>query len=325
MRPPYQQQAIPLILATISQPRLSSYRRFFSPRDDSELYGLYCWNDAISQRFFRTLALTEIAIRNQFHTALSTQYGVVGGPGSKDWYNFLALNKISADKIKSVTHRKSHGTYIPRMPAPSPDDVVSKLTFGFWPHLLDTARDALGAPVPWNSLLPQILPGHRQRHPTYWATQAAQDALFARIDLCNGLRNRIAHHEPLWKAGDLHTESRFRSNRPLTVVAPTPTTVTDALVRLNLVYSRTMELMQWLSPALASSHVVSDAYISFKGLATQSAVDTFKMLRPVEQFDLGDFKTLRNMKKTLKRTGRHGIPAEFRHNQSLLGYWISPI
>ncbi|MDT9120960.1 hypothetical protein RSW84_26335, partial [Escherichia coli] len=87
------------------------------------------------------------------------------------------------------------------------------LTFGFWPRLLDLKKDALHQNIDWGSILLDVLPGHPQRQATHWAKQKHQDGLFARLDLCNGLRNRIAHHEPIWKLGELMTEGRPRPGK----------------------------------------------------------------------------------------------------------------
>jgi len=58
-------------LDSISAARLSSYRRFFIPASDSELYGLYCWNEVLSTNFMRLTGIVEVALRNRFHLALS--------------------------------------------------------------------------------------------------------------------------------------------------------------------------------------------------------------------------------------------------------------
>jgi hypothetical protein len=119
----------------LSHARLRNYRTFFGATDDRAAYGLYCWNDAISVALSRVLGFAEIALRNQFHTALSARYGV-GATGSHDWYDYLTLNPKSKEAIRKITHewRRVGRTkqQVPRHPAPSPDDVVSKLTFGFW-------------------------------------------------------------------------------------------------------------------------------------------------------------------------------------------------
>lgn len=247
----------PALLDAISHPRLSSYRRFFGTTSDAEALGLYSWNDELSAALFRVVSIVEIVLRNQFHKGLSRHLGHVGSSGSKDWYNYLALPQLSYNKIRSITHTKNHGHWLPKNPVPSPDDVVSKLTFGFWPHLLDTTHLTTGAPVPWGAVLVDVLPGHRQSQVSHWNKQKHQDEFFGRMDLCNELRNRIAHHEPVWKLGPLMKEMRPRPNKLMTQALPAPTTPSDSLMRLQLLYARLVELLGWLSPPAHAAFVGS--------------------------------------------------------------------
>ena len=184
----------------LSIPRLSSYRRFFGVTSNAQALGVYQWNEAVAMNLFRAVCVTEVSIRNRFHDVLRGEYGGATG----DWYNKLRMGSKSVDSIEKITHIYRRGQLRPKVPAPSPDDVVSKLTFGFWPYLLDVNRTVSNDAVDWDILLPRILVGHRQRNDRdFWRNSVRHDEIFARLDLCNSLRNRVAHHEPLWKAGQL--------------------------------------------------------------------------------------------------------------------------
>lgn len=179
-------------IQALSHARLSNYRSFFGAVDDAEALGLYQWNDDLSAVLFRTVSLLEVVLRNQFHHAMSLRYGVMGGHGSRDWYVHVALNPRSQSRVRDITHYKQGNQMLPRVPTPSPDDVVSGLTFGFWPHLLDLKWDSHQQIVDWGPIFVDVLPGHRQRQASYWTKRKHRDSLFARLDLCNELRNRIA-------------------------------------------------------------------------------------------------------------------------------------
>lgn len=207
----------------------------------------------MSAVLFRTISLVEVVLRNRFHHAMSLRYGIVGSQGSKDGYEHVALGSHSRSRITDITHYRQGQHTLPRVPAPSPDEVVSSLTFGFWPHLLSLNADSHNRALDWGPILVDVLPGYRQRQTTYWAKLKHRDALFARLDLCNELHNRIAHHEPIWKLGPLMSEGRPRKGVPLTIEAPAPSTPADAVARLRLVYERVTELLSWLSPALRPS------------------------------------------------------------------------
>jgi hypothetical protein len=195
-----QPQNFPGTFDAISAPRLASYRTFFNPGSDAELYGAYCWNDAVAGAMFRLIAMVEVTIRNSFHRELSRHFKATsthGTPISNDWYDRMQLSSKGRDSVRSITHRRTKAGPIARVPVPSPDDVVSRLTYGFWRHLLDVTTDVHGAPIPWGRILTGILPNYPNSQVSYWRKQRHQDKFFARCDLIGDMRNRIAHLEPV--------------------------------------------------------------------------------------------------------------------------------
>lgn len=307
-------------IQALSHARLSNYRSFFGAVDDTEALGLYQWNEELSAVLFRTISLVEVVLRNQFHQAMSRRYGAVGGNGSRDWYVHVALSTLSKSKIQDITHHKRGGQLLPRVPAPSPDDVVSGLTFGFWPHLLDLTVDLHHQPVAWGPILVDVLPGHRQRQASYWAKLKHRDALFARLDLCNELRNRIAHHEPIWKLGPLMAEGRSRHGSPLTVQAPAPATPADALHRLRVLYDRITELLGWLSPAVAAQHQASEMHLRCVNLLQLDTLGDFRRLLPPSEINLATVPNLRTLRKALKYAARRKQPVLIKDGHRLIGH-----
>ena len=307
-------------IQALSHARLSNYRSFFGVTDDVQALALYQWNDELSACLFRTISLVEVVLRNQFHQAFSQRYGVVGGRGSKDWYEHVALSAIAKNKIKDITHYKQGQQLVPRNPAPSPDDVVSGLTFGFWPRLLDLEKDNLHKNIDWGPLLLDVLPGHRQQQATHWAKQKHRDAFFARLDLCNALRNRVAHHEPIWKLGPLMNEGRARPNKPLTVAAPAPSTPDQALARLRLLYDRVIELLAWLSPDLADQHTRCELHLRCLGLLQPDTLRAYRRTLHPAELDLAALPNLRAMRKALRYAARRQQPVLLKDGHRTLGH-----
>lgn len=270
----------------LSRARLRNYRSFFGAVDDAEVLGLYRWSNDLSAELFWTIRLVEVVLRNGFHHALSRRYGAVGGEESKDWYEYVALDAHARSRIMGITHCKRGQHMVLRVPCPSPDDVVSRLMFGFWPHLLDLKRDLLGDIVDWGGVLVDVLPGHRQRQVSYWAKLKHRDALFARLDLCNELRNRIAHHEPVWKLGPLMKEARARRGAPQTTEAPAPATPAEALARLRLLYGRVIELLGWLAPDVAADHRKSHVHLRCLNLLREETLNAYRQDLPPMEIDL---------------------------------------
>ncbi len=273
----------------ISVARLSSYRFMFHGADDHEIYGVYCWNEALSATLFRLISITEVVMRNRFHSALSLHlhnHRSVGRNDSNDWYNHVTLPSKSVQKLKKETHYRQRrtGNLIPKNPAPSSNDVVSRMTFGFWPKLLD-------ASLPWGDLLPQIVPGHRYKTSSHWRVRRNQDALYARLDLVNKIRNRIAHFEPVWKQGDLYEERRQRPGSPMPVIEHSaPTTPAECIARLKLIHDRIAELLKWLSPDRHKDYMDNYVESHFTWICSQEGLNTYKQLKPGVALPLSKFK-----------------------------------
>lgn len=314
-------------IQALSRARLSNYRSFFGVADDAQVLALYQWNDELSAALFRTISLVEVVLRNQFHKAFSMRYGTVGGHGSKDWYAHVALGPLSQSKIKDITHYKQgtkQGTkQVPRTPAPSPDDVVSRLMFGFWPHVLDLSKDNQNQSIDWGPIILDVLPGHRQRVPAYWSKLKHRDALFSRLDLCNELRNRIAHHEPIWKLGPLMVEGRPRAGKALVVQALAPATPEEALARLRLLYGRIIELLGWLSPDMAAQHVNCELHLRCMGLMQPETLKAYQRTLAPAEINLATVRNMRTLRKALRYASRRQQPVLLKDGQRTIGHLTS--
>ena len=306
-----QAQNIPQTILELSAPRLATYRSFYAPANDSELYGLYCWNENIASLFRFLINSVEIAMRNGFHRELSLRYGATAGTASSDWYNELALTGKTLDNIQWVTHAWRRGRpTAPLVPAPSPDTVVAKQTFGFWKNLFDVQTTLGGANVPWGSIMPTLLPNHRQRQPGYWSL-TRRGEIWARIDLVGNLRNRIAHLEPIWKSGPLYEEARAaRGYSPLVIDAP-PATPADALARLRLTRDRSLELLSWFSAARADDFLRSEAHHRLNFLLSEAGLEACRRQREHQTTSLillGTDKVKRKLKRQAVQITEGGRP-----------------
>ena len=252
----------------------------------------------------RLLGILEIILRNRFHATLS-QYAwdpntSVGIEHSNDWYMKLyrpfgpgggsTSDKNLKKKIGSLGN-----------PA-SPNKVIAGMTYGFWPHVLDKLSDNAGVAVPWDTLIPKILPNHHQQDATYWGVQAHQDALFARIELVGDLRNRVAHFEPLWKFGVELSETRARQSSPRTLVAAAPTTIPETLKRLRLSYRKTTQLLNWLSKSRAAEYRESENHQALEWLMTEDSLSHFKNLPAHQKVRLSSLTKAWGLKSELQST-----------------------
>ena len=147
---------------------------------------LYAWNTAASAALYGPLQVVEVTLRNAVHARLTTRFGV-------DWFDRLdatlavgCLDRISAAK------RKVRG----QIGAKTAGQVVASLPFGFWVSLLGPGgrrpdgRRANYEMVLWRPCLRPVF-----QHQEALSRKRAH----AELDALRKLRNRVAHHEPVFR------------------------------------------------------------------------------------------------------------------------------
>ena len=131
----------------VSKPRLDSYRNYWKVSAD-EAVGLYMWNGEVSAEVAKLLSYFEVALRNNIHRELSLN--VTGNASvSAHWWDALSsqLRSGTLDKIAELRQKA-------RPAVPNADEIVSRLSFGFWPNVLTWVAKHR------TSLMPRILPAH---------------------------------------------------------------------------------------------------------------------------------------------------------------------
>lgn len=210
----------------ISKPRLDSYRKYFHTRTPDEAIGLYMWNSEVSTCFSSLMAFFEIALRNSIHRSMSLHYSS-GTSSSIHWYDTIwaQLKHGSKAKINDVRHKQTNAGPVLIVPPPTPDEIVSRVSFGFWPNVLGTVN-----PAHADKIFPVIFPFHPlSATPLDWSVKARRRQALAFIYELNDFRNRIAHHEPLWKFSAI----KDTAATPPVVLVPESLNQTDSLNRFS--------------------------------------------------------------------------------------------
>ncbi len=202
----------PVLVAHLSAPRFASYLAVASDADHA--LELYRWNVEMAGALHEMLGLAEVFVRNAIDAELQkwnaaqppgfgTTYdsrwvenparplwAILNPPSShphaprRSTYN-TAFSRAEEDRhLRGSTHRR-HG-----MPVDH-DDVVAHITFGTWKALLPRVQQngTLGRPsqmVLWSGALQDAFSHHKDPAVIgYW------------VNRLHGLRNRVAHLEPL--------------------------------------------------------------------------------------------------------------------------------
>jgi hypothetical protein len=164
----------------LSARRLEAYRL----RSDEPLeavFGRYRWNVALCVALYPALGLLEVAFRNSVHIAITALCGTAM------WYDggiLLSREQDAVNRVKEELNRQKKPE--------EPDRIVAELTFGFWSSLLSGHYEQRL----WTKLLRRVFPHmpKRRRH----RGEAARRFHDLRL-----LRNRVSHHEPIYKQHNL--------------------------------------------------------------------------------------------------------------------------
>lgn len=161
------------ITKALSEARFASYVAECGGDKDAA-WRLYVWNIGISVAFYPLLHFAEIAVRNAMHQELSARFG------RADWWSLALLNEHGQQLVKQAQEKVSA-----RRSPQSADDLVTKLTFGFWVSLVSQTYDR----ALWVPTLHRAFPNYRGR----------RDALHAELKDVLWLRNCVMHHEPIYR------------------------------------------------------------------------------------------------------------------------------
>lgn len=176
---PEDSQAIHLAL---SHARLSTYDAAVSQAGKSALE-LYAWNSQVSAALFTPLQMCEVVIRNAVSDALEAIYGPEW-PWKQTFETSLPNSRMQ-ELIKAREGARTTGQVIP------------ELSFYFWQSMF-TARHFGRI---WNQHIARLFPFMEAG----MAKQAKRIHIHDELEHIRVLRNRIAHHEPIFQR-DLETD-----------------------------------------------------------------------------------------------------------------------
>lgn len=175
----FSQNELLTIPPTLSQPRFATYLGARA-QNTQKAMALYQWNLRVSSAFTIALHILEIAVRN----AAVQRLDVVFGP-QWPWHSGF------------VQSLRNHGRYNPRRDLvmvtnnqTTPGKVVAELKFVFWEKLFTQRHDN----SLWKNHIHTLFP----YAPTNMTYEQLRERIHNDIREIRELRNRIAHHEPIF-------------------------------------------------------------------------------------------------------------------------------
>lgn len=168
----YSDSTVAGLVSTVSTTRLATYRQEVD--NEASALQLYTWNTAAAAAFYGPLQTLEVTLRNAVHDAMNKSHGT-------RWFEkHLLLRPAELGRVgEAIQHLHEHSKQ------PTAGRVVAALPFGFWVTLFANAYDT----TIWRTDLHRIFsPRVKDR-----------GGLHETLDRLRTLRNRIAHHEPIFQ------------------------------------------------------------------------------------------------------------------------------
>ncbi len=163
----------------LSQPRLQKYVAA-RPDDLGRALALYGWNADVSAALMLPAHFAEVSVRNAVSEALTMIYG-------EKWpWNPTFVQSLPSSKIGYNPRRDLQST---AKQQPTTGKVIAELKFVFWQTMF-TARhkDRI-----WSGRIQGLFP-----QALVTSDDALRDQLYGDLETIRTLRNRTAHHEPIF-------------------------------------------------------------------------------------------------------------------------------
>lgn len=289
----------------ISEPRLKIYETLLKLRKE-EVIGAYNWNKSLSSAMQPLMHCLEVTFRNSIDCSIRQAPPPGASPQlyrtDKNWifdlFRYLGdVQFIRQDKRyqrdangnihylangfpayktttwEEKTLRKVSRRIVDAGKQATAERVISGLSFGFWTNLLTSSyEDSRNRSLLWPNLLVSVFPGA----PADIKRHVLEDK-FKRI---RELRNRLAHHEAIWK---------FQYEDPMTGKPDYSRPVFGLNASLTLLakhYNTMLELLSWLSPQRYQAFLENEHDRRFRTLCTREGIDSF--IRPTARIPVLD-------------------------------------
>lgn len=185
------------LLNLVSEPRLTHYEQYLGCKTPAEKLCAYFAYQELSGYFLPMIQLIEISMRNAIDSELINLFG-------SDW--FLTVPQSETSKQLVINARSKLPKNADR------NDVVSRLTLGFWIYMLDAeyrntaSKSYIWTPDIRDKVFPNACTVFNQKN------KMSVKAIFEDMQKVLDLRNRLFHHEPIWKGHNCNSHEKAVSN-----------------------------------------------------------------------------------------------------------------
>ncbi|EPA9398749.1 Abi family protein [Yersinia enterocolitica] len=170
------QEDMDTVRLALSHARMSTYDAAVL-HDGKSALGLYSWNAQVSAALFASLQICEVVIRNAVSDALEAIYG-------QEWsWNQTFETSLPYGRMQDLIKAREHAVNVRQ--------VIPELSFYFWQQMF-TNRHFERI---WSQHIDRLFPNMEAG----MAKQAKRIHIHDELEHIRNLRNRIAHHEPIFR------------------------------------------------------------------------------------------------------------------------------
>lgn len=176
-------QLVSDLKSAFSEPRIEAYRELGA--SDLDMVVNYFWNIVLAEAVVPCLHAFEICLRSSIHNAVSVANG-----SNELWYFTPGI--LEPNQLKDVA--TAYGR-VYKKGQPVTDRLVASLMFGFWSSLLNAPYEQ----VIWS---PNSFATLYAAFPNAYNTKGSlitRDEIQQRLQLINEFRNRVFHHEKIYR------------------------------------------------------------------------------------------------------------------------------
>lgn len=180
------------IKKSLSHNRIGSYEHlkgmqnhgYVLPLSLTTAIELYAWNGQVSSALLFPLHICEVTLRNAVADVLEAVYG-----SSWPW-NPTFETSLPTNNSHSNAYNMRRDLQSARKHKNTPGKVIPELKFAFWQNIFTSRFDVRL----WIPHLAAAFPNS----PAHIPTENRRQALYNNLEKIRRLRNRIAHHEPIF-------------------------------------------------------------------------------------------------------------------------------
>lgn len=169
-----------IIERSLSQARLTTYSSEVRAHNCNALQ-MYTWNAKVAADFLFPLHFCEVVIRNAVSEAITSTY-------EERWPWSVAFHRSLPNSGKYRQRQDLENT---RRSESTTGKVIPELKFVFWQKMFTSRFDERL----WQPQLNRVFP----HLPTNQSVETSREEIYQRLEQVRKLRNRIAHHEPIFK------------------------------------------------------------------------------------------------------------------------------